>query len=138
MEQRRGEFTLSDDPACQQVARCHALLCGTYWAADRTLEQVKQAMTGSLVMGLFRGGVQIGLARAVTDGSCYAWVCDVVVAEEFRGHGLGKWMLDTLLGHPLVAPTRTILVTKDAQQFYVKYGFRTHPFECMMRTPEVM
>ena len=57
----------------------------------------------------------------------------MVVDEHHRGKGLGKQLMSTLLAHPGVVGTRKILVTKDAQGLYQKFGFKTHPFECMVK-----
>lgn len=35
-------------------------------------------------------GEQFAYARVVTDGVTYAWLCDVFVATEARGQGIGK------------------------------------------------
>lgn len=38
----------------------------------------------------------IGLVRVVTDFVTFGYVTDVYVLEEFRGLGLGKWMMECL------------------------------------------
>ncbi|HLL89231.1 MAG TPA: GNAT family N-acetyltransferase [Tepidisphaeraceae bacterium] len=115
VEATRGQFHISSDPAQIDVRACHDLLRATYWASHRTPEQVEAALQGSLVVGLFDGERQIGMARAVTDGVTFSWICDVVVENAYRGRGLGSWLIESLLAHPRVAPTRAVLVTKDAQ-----------------------
>lgn len=39
-------------------------------------------------------GDQVAVDRAVTDGATFAWLCDVYVAREERGNGLGTWLME--------------------------------------------
>jgi GNAT superfamily N-acetyltransferase len=68
--------------------------------------------------------VQVGFARAVTDGATFAWICDVFVDQDHRGHGLGKWLIDSILadlsGRGI---QRFLLATKDAHEVYRRSGF---------------
>ena len=41
--------------------------------------------------------------------------------------------MQTILEHPAVRRTRVILITRDAQAFYRRLGFATHPYECMLK-----
>jgi len=45
--------------------------------------------------------------------------------EEHRGHGLGKWLIETVLSHPsLQGLRRFMLATRDAHGLYQQFGFR--------------
>jgi ribosomal protein S18 acetylase RimI-like enzyme len=45
--------------------------------------------------------------------------------EEHRGKGLSKWLMERIVGHPeLEGLRRWMLVTRDAQGLYMKYGFK--------------
>jgi len=39
---------------------------------------------------------QIGLGRVITDQSTFAYLTDVFVLPEYRGRGLGKWMMQCM------------------------------------------
>lgn len=39
---------------------------------------------------------QIGLARMVTDGITYGYLSDVYVLPEYQGHGLGRWLMNSI------------------------------------------
>lgn len=39
---------------------------------------------------------QIGLARCLTDYVTFAYLTDVYVLEEYRGLGLGKWLMECI------------------------------------------
>jgi GNAT superfamily N-acetyltransferase len=61
----------------------------------------------------------------VTDKATFAWLADVFVLPEHRGHGLGKLLVEAALGHPdLAGHKRWLLGTADAHGLYRRYGFR--------------
>ncbi len=67
---------------------------------------------------------QIGFARVVTDYATFAYLCDVFVIEEYRGRGLSKWLMETVLAHPeLQNLRRWLLATRDAHGLYQQFGF---------------
>jgi N-acetylglutamate synthase-like GNAT family acetyltransferase len=129
-------YTYSETLDSESVGRFHELLKTTYWAGERSRETVEKALKNSRVIAAFHEGKLIGGARAVTDAATFSWICDVVVAPEHRGRGVARQMVEKLLAHPDVGPTRKILVTRDAQRLYHQFGFTTHPSECMIKYPE--
>ncbi|MCC6260085.1 MAG: GNAT family N-acetyltransferase [Anaerolineales bacterium] len=123
-ETQRASFTISTDPARLEMRAIHEFLARTDWARDRPRQNTETALANSLVFGLYAGDRQIGLARVVTDYSVVAYVCDVFIHEDFRGRGLGKWLIESILSHPnLKAVRRWLLTTEDAHGLYQKYGF---------------
>ncbi len=135
MEWSAGEYRLSDDPARMDLEAIHELLRGTYWAKDRPRHVTEQAVRGSLCLGLFRGGRQVGFARAVTDYATFAWIADVIVHPEHRGRGLGTWLVKTLIDHPRLQVRSQYLATEDAHALYERHGFSR--FETMKRQPRL-
>ena len=99
-EWRRDDYTLTDDKARLDLDAVCALLNATYWAAARPREVIAKSIEHSICFGLLHGGRQAGFARAVTDYATFAWICDVVIAPEHRGRGLGKWIVECVLAHP--------------------------------------
>jgi GNAT superfamily N-acetyltransferase len=60
----------------------------------------------------------------ISDYAIYAYLCDVFIHEDYRGHGLGKWLIETIMSHPdLQGLRRWTLVTRDAHGLYKQYGF---------------
>ncbi|MDF2922892.1 MAG: N-acetyltransferase [Paenibacillaceae bacterium] len=124
MEWRTEGFRISDVTAELDIQVVYDLLQTTYWAQGRSRERIERSIAASLCFALFNGGgEQIGFLRVVTDRATFAWVCDVVVAGEFRGRGLGKWLVACMLEHPALAETTKYLGTKDAHGLYEQYGF---------------
>jgi len=124
MHRERDEFLLSTDPARLDVDAIHAFLSSSYWAAGIPRAVVERAIAGSICFGLFHGPRQIGFARVITDRATFAYLADVYVLEEYRGHGLGTWLIEAVSAHPdLGGLRRFVLVTRDAHGLYEKFGF---------------
>jgi GNAT superfamily N-acetyltransferase len=124
-EWHNGEFTISTDRIRLQIDAIHKYLSEeSYWAKERTREQTETAIKNSLSFGVYKGENQIGFARIVTDYATFAYLGDVFILEEFRGQGLSKWLMETIINHPdLQGFRRWILATKDAHALYEKFGF---------------
>ena len=131
-ERRRDPFVLSDDPSLIDLKAWHAFLVGSYWSAEIPFEVVERAAANSLCVGLYEraGGAvrMVGAGRMVTDRATFAYLADVFVLEEFRGRGLGEWMVESILGHPdLQGLRRVCLMTRDAHGLYARFGFKPMP-----------
>ena len=120
-----SDFELSDDPARIDFPTVFALLKASYWGGALTEDLVRRSIAGSLCVGAYRDGRQIGFARAITDRATMAWLSDVIVADEARGQGVGRAMTQFLLDHPdLRGLRRWNLNTRDAHGVYAALGFR--------------
>ena len=51
------------------------------------------------VVGAFHRGRMIGMMRALSDGVSDAYLLDMVVLTEFRGHGIAAQILDCIVTH---------------------------------------
>lgn len=124
-ELRDDGYELSGDRARIDFARVHRWLStDTYWAAGRPLGQMRAALDGSEPVGIYRGGEQVAVARVVTDGVTFAYLCDVYVAPAHRGLGLGSWLVGALRAHYAgLGVRRLLLVTRDAHEVYARHGF---------------
>ncbi len=129
-EQHNGKFIISTNKARLQIAVIHEfLLQESYWAQGRTLERTQRAIENSLCFGLFQEECQIGFARVVSDFATFAYLGDVFVLEEFRGRGLSKWLMTTIVEHPeLQGLRRWILATRDAHGLYEQFEFAALKF----------
>jgi GNAT superfamily N-acetyltransferase len=122
---RRGEYTITTDPAAVDHDAVYAAIVTSYWAESIPPDLLRRAIEGSLPFSLFAGDRQIGFARVITDCATFGYLADVYVLEEFRGRGLGRWLLDTVMAHPeLQGLRRFMLVTRDAHGLYERVGFR--------------
>lgn len=124
MEYKRDKFIISDDPTRLDVNTICEFLARSYWANKRPRDVIEKSIQYSLNFGVYDGDRQIGFARVVTDRSVFAYLCDVFIHEEYRGHSLGKWMMRCILDHPdLQGLRRWCLLTQDAHGLYEQFGF---------------
>src|SRR5215210_7377560 len=124
IEIHRDRFTISTDPARLDLDVICDFLKRAYWANTRPRERTERAIKNSLVFGVYESDKQIGVARVVSDYSIFAYLCDVFIHEDYRAHGLGKWLIENILRHPeLKAVRRWVLVTNDAHGLYKQFGF---------------
>ena len=101
----------------------------SYWAKGRSFEKVKKSIESSLCFGVFdQEKKQIGFARMATDYVVFAWLMDVFVAKNYQGRGIGKRLIEFIMNYPELKGVNGIgLRTKDAFEFYKRYGFDQIP-----------
>ena len=123
-EYHQGEFVISTDPSRLDINRIHRFLSEeSYWAVGRPLETVQQSIQNSLCFGVYNYNKQAGFARVVTDYYTFGWLCDVFILPEYRGKGLAKWLVKTIVDyHEFKQLRRFLLATKNARSLYQKYG----------------
>ncbi|GAA2218826.1 GNAT family N-acetyltransferase [Micromonospora olivasterospora] len=124
---RDDGYQLSTDPARLDLDLVHHWLStDAYWALGRDRATVERSFGGSLGFGVYRpgDGGQVAVARVVTDGATFAWLCDVYVDRSVRGHRLGTWLAGAV--RDLLAELgvrRIVLATDDAHGVYANVGF---------------
>jgi hypothetical protein len=150
IEDHRGEFLISTDPALLDLDLIHNFLANCYWAKGIQKDVLARSIEHSLCFGIYdqsnanfpglakparplgelREGsgapktVQVGFARVISDFATIAYLGDVFMLESHRGRGLGRWMMECIMQHPaLQGLRRWILVTRDAHELYAKVGF---------------
>ncbi|MDB9540507.1 GNAT family N-acetyltransferase [Anabaenopsis tanganyikae CS-531] len=99
-----------------------------FWAKGRTIEDLSIAIANSdPVISICDGEQLIGFARATSDGIYRATIWDVVIHPDYRGTGLGRKLVETVLSHPRVRRVeRVYLMTTHQQEFYEKIGFQSN------------
>jgi GNAT superfamily N-acetyltransferase len=124
-----GDHEVITDPARIDLDRVEALIRQTYWAAQRPRDQIERALNHSILFGAYRkgDGLQVGFCRVLTDFVSFGWVADVIVDEAFRGHGIGKALMQAVVDHPELAGLPLALSTADAHGLYEQLGFTQLP-----------
>lgn len=117
-----------------QTATLRELYRGTYWAAGREIDDVRRMLDETdVVVGVVDADSRelLAFARVLTDFVFRAFVEDVVVAEQYRGLGLGRRVMDAVVDHPMLAgvDSFTLGCRDDLVEFYEKWGFETAPDE---------
>ena len=132
-----SEYEVSCDQARIDVSLVHAFLSDSYWAQGRSRETVERSIRNSLCFGVYAAdGKQIAFARVITDRAVFAYLADVFVVPEFRGRGVSKLLIRTILAHPDLQTLRSFhLGTRDAHGLYSQFGFGpvTEPQRLMAR-----
>lgn len=95
-----------------------------YWSKNIPRAIVEKSIENSYCFSAFLQDRQIGFARVVTDAATFAYLADVFVLPEFRGHGISKKLMQSVQSHPeLQGLRRWMLMTADAHKLYESYGF---------------
>ena len=129
IETHKNEYTISTDKEKLDVLSIHNFLANqTDWANNIPINTLKIAIENSLNFGLYYKNKQIGFARIISDYSTIAYLGDVYILKEFRGKGLSKWLIHTIMEHPnLQGLRRWVLLTDTAEWLYKKFGFTALP-----------
>lgn len=108
---------------------------GAFWAQERSVEDLSVAIANSEpAISVWDGERLIGFARATSDGIYRATIWDVVIHPDYRGAGLGRKLVETVLSHPRMNRVeRVYLFTTHQQRFYERIGF-----ECNSSTTMVL
>ncbi|KZC94534.1 MULTISPECIES: GNAT family N-acetyltransferase [Clavibacter] len=122
-----ASFAVTSDTDRIDRARVHRWLSEqAYWAIGRSRATQDAAIDGSRNYGVHdtETGEQVAYARVVTDGVTFAWLCDVFVAPEIRGRGVGRMLVSGVIAdlEPL-GLARILLSTSDAHDLYAQSGF---------------
>jgi GNAT superfamily N-acetyltransferase len=125
-----AELEISTDPARLDLDLIHNFLKTSYWAKGRRRSVVERSIRNSLCFGVYLAGRQVAFARVVSDRAVFAYLMDVFVIPEFRGRGISKALMRSVLEHPDLQNLRVfLLATRDAHGLYTQFGFRSlaHP-----------
>jgi GNAT superfamily N-acetyltransferase len=120
-----GRFLISTDRSKLDVDVIHGFLARSYWAEGIPRQTVMRSIDNSLCFGVYDNARQIGFARVISDFATYAYVADVFILEPYRGRGLGKELMASIMAHPdLQGLRRWSLGTRDAHGLYAQFGFK--------------
>lgn len=77
----------------------------------------------SLVISAWHGDRLVGLARVLSDGVLFSFLCDLAVEPDVQGYGIGKKLIDEVLAR--CEGTELVLRDSDISSgFYQRLGFR--------------
>ena len=79
--------------------------------------------SSSLVLSAWQDDRLVGLARVLTDGVLFSFLCDLAVEPDVQGSGIGKKLIDEVLAR--CKGTELTLRDSDMSSgFYQRLGFR--------------
>lgn len=120
-------YELDDDPDRVDRDVVWAFLStAAYWGRWRGRDTVDGQVAGAWrVVGAYveSTATMVGFARAVSDGFAFAYLADLFVDPEHRGHGLGTALVAGMIEDGPGASFRWMLHTADAHGLYANFGF---------------
>lgn len=111
-----------------QVEDLHRLYQNEWWTKGRQLDDVRRLIDDADVVVGFADpatGRLIAFARAITDGVYKALILDVIVDSSQRSAGLGRALIDRIVGHPRLAGVKhmELYCRPELVPYYRKWGF---------------
>ncbi len=100
-----------------------------WWQMDENpeyLQTVSKIISNSFCFVIAKQGEEIiGMGRAISDGTSDAYIQDVTVREDLRGHGIGKGIIRTLIAFLKEHKLQWIgLISEPGyERFYGNLGF---------------
>ncbi|MGO4528534.1 GNAT family N-acetyltransferase [Paenibacillus sp. 2TAF8] len=131
-----GQFLFSDNKELLNIETVKDFLARSYWASRRPGEIIEKSINNSVCIGIYSEQVQVGFARIITDDATTYWLCDVFIDENYRGHGLGKKLIEIITSSERFKNMMGILGTKDAHGLYEQYDFEKDNERFMKRMPD--
>jgi GNAT superfamily N-acetyltransferase len=118
-------FSISTDKALLDFDMIYNYLDKeSYWSKGIAPETLRKAINNAMCFGVYHEKKQIGFAKVVTDKATFAYLADVFIIEQYRGLGLSKWLMQTIIQHEeLQGLRRWMLATADAHGLYAQFGF---------------
>ncbi|MEN6460063.1 MAG: GNAT family N-acetyltransferase [Syntrophomonas sp.] len=138
MEWKEGQYKISDDKSLLSLEKICDLLSKSYWANKRPAETISKSIENSICYGIYSDEEQIGFGRIITDYATTYYICDVILDEKYRGKGLGKKLIECMIGCKDFSDCQGMLGTKDAHGLYQQYGFIKDEKSFMRRPPSIL
>jgi predicted GNAT family N-acyltransferase len=110
-----------------QITQLHTFYQQEWWTNKRSLEETKKVVTNSsIVIGLIDNNSNLkAFARVLTDYTFKAIIFDVIVDKSFRNKGLGKELMNLIIGHNKLKDVKhfELYCLPKMVEFYKAYGF---------------
>jgi len=123
-----------------QIADLTALYQHEWWSAGRSPDDVRRMLAHTdLIFGFIdrRNDRLVAFCRVLTDFTYRATVYDVIVSPEYRGSGLGRRLVQTVLGDLRLKQVAAISLhcKEELRPFYLKCGFElANPLQIWMQS----
>jgi N-acetylglutamate synthase-like GNAT family acetyltransferase len=121
---RMNDFMISTDTTLLDVDIIHGFISTeSYWGLGRSREVMEKAMNNSAIcFGVYHenNGVpkQIGFARVISDLATFGYIADVFILSDYRGKGIGKWLIQTIVNHPELKKLKRLALFTNTPDFY--------------------
>ena len=110
---------------------------GGWWKEGMDQKRISDLIKGSFLFAVaidISTGNAVGMGRVISDGVADAYIQDFVVLENWRNLGVGKLILEALLGECRSRKIAWIglIAEPGKEDFYSALGFRPMPFHVPM------
>ena len=105
-----------------------------FWAIGRDYSSLRKMLFNSTeIISIWEKDYLIGFGRATSDRIFRAVLWDIVVKSEFKGVGIGKLIVETLINKKSIKNVEKIyLMTTTKSRFYTKFGFKKENKQTLM------
>ncbi|MBP2655395.1 MAG: GCN5-related N-acetyltransferase [Firmicutes bacterium] len=126
------DFMISTDRSFFNFDLIHEFISTeSYWGLGRSKDFMTKAMNNSaFCFGVYHKNndvqKQIGFARVVSDLTTIGYIADVFILSNYRGQGIGKWLIQTIVNHPELKTLKRIILFTDTPDFYSDSMFKIY------------
>lgn len=100
-----------------------------HWCVLRNSEYIALALDADRI---------IGFATGLSDGAIAGFIPLLEVLPEYRGRGIGRRLVETLLEDMAHLYSVDLVCERALNEFYEKIGFKTGPDAMIIRRPQNM
>lgn len=94
------------------------------WTKERKPADISMMLSNStVVLSLWDERQLVGFARVLSDLVYRATIWDVVIRPSHQGRGLGRKLIESVLGHPKLARVERFWLITAKPDFYKRFGF---------------
>ncbi|MGL5641474.1 MAG: GNAT family N-acetyltransferase [Paraclostridium sp.] len=102
----------------------------TWKVNDDISDWEKIIENSSCIITAWKEDELIGAARGLSDEVRWATIIDVLVHPDYRAQGIGRSIVEKLLGDNTMKVRTVYLATPDKEKFYNNLGFKTANEHC--------
>ena len=107
---------------------------GWDYANSDMAEQYKAALEQSVTYVAYFDNQICGYSRSLNDCGFYIYVCDLLVSPTYRGHSIGKQLMECIYAH---YPNHVVYVMSGVDGYYEKVGYSKEGSIYLIPNPSV-
>lgn len=113
------KFVATDQMAITKLIKSEGQDWKDYFEGTKR-EKYWRSLTDSITLVKVHQDEIIGYLRAIDDHGYDLYVCDLLVHQDYRGHGYGNELLSHLVS---LYPNRDLYVMSDVDPYYEQLGY---------------
>ena len=107
------------------------------WIYSPVASELEKSLRNSSCYGLYLDDKDklVGFARVISDYATTYYLSDVIIDMEYQHKGLGTALVSYINSLPEFSGLRGVLITRNAQALYRKFGFEVMNDRAMVKEP---